>query len=86
MPVPGDFAPPPDAATRRRWTDADRAHRPQRRAALRERLSRAGIDAYFGLRPEHMRWLTGFALAEGEEKVAGHSGQFLLGREDVIVL
>ena len=33
-----------------------------------------------------MRWLTGFALAEGEEKVAGHSGQFLLGREDVIVL
>ena len=33
-----------------------------------------------------MRWLTGFALAEGEDKVAGHSGQFLVGADEVIVL
>ena len=33
-----------------------------------------------------MRWLTGFTLAEGEEKVAGHSGQFLVGADDVILL
>ena len=26
-----------------------------------------------------MRWLTGFTLGEGEDKVAGHSGQFLVG-------
>ena len=40
---------------------------------------RAGIDAYFGMRREHMRYLTGFTLADGEEKVAGTSGQFLVG-------
>ena len=43
-------------------------------APLRERLAAEGVDAYFGVRPEHMRWLTGFTLAEGEDKVAGHSG------------
>jgi Xaa-Pro aminopeptidase len=86
LPVPADFAPPPDAATRRRWAEADQAHRPGRIAALRERLASAGIDAYFGVRAEHMRWLTGFALAEGEDKVAGHSGQFLLGREELILV
>ena len=86
LPVPADFAPPPDAATRTRWTEADRANRPARVAHLREQLAGAGIDAYFGARPEHMRWLTGFALAEGEDKVAGHSGQFLVGAEAVILL
>ena len=30
-----------------------------------------------------MRWLTGFTLADGEEKVAGHSGQFLVGTDRV---
>ena len=40
-----------------------------------------GVDAYFGVRREHMRWLTGFNLADGEEKVAGHSGQFLVGTD-----
>ncbi|HEX5825146.1 MAG TPA: Xaa-Pro peptidase family protein, partial [Candidatus Limnocylindrales bacterium] len=35
---------------------------------------------------EHMRYLTGFTLGEGEEKVAGTSGQFLVGREDLVVL
>ena len=46
-------------------------HRPARLAALRARMAAEGVDAYFGARPEHMRWLTGFALAEGEDKVVG---------------
>ena len=33
-----------------------------------------------------MRYLTGFELAEGEEKVAGDSGQFLVGRDEVVIL
>ena len=33
-----------------------------------------------------MRYLTGFTLAEGEEKSAGHSGQFLVSGEEVVVL
>ncbi|HET7827999.1 MAG TPA: Xaa-Pro peptidase family protein [Candidatus Limnocylindrales bacterium] len=86
LPVPADFAPPPDAATRRRWTEADRAHRPERLAALRARMAAAGLDAYFGVRPEHMRWVTGFTLAEGEDKVAGHSGQFLVGADEVVLV
>ena len=45
-----------------------------------------GVDAYFGVRREHMRYLTGFALGDGEEKVAGNSGQFLVGGEEVVVL
>jgi len=44
------------------------------------------VDAYFGAKPEHMRWLTGFTLADGEEKVAGHSGQLLVGPEDVVLV
>ena len=60
--------------------------RPARLARLRERLASEGIDAYFGVRPEHSRWLTGFRLDEGEDKVAGHSGQFLVGPESLTVL
>jgi Xaa-Pro aminopeptidase len=86
LPVPADFAPPPDAATRARWLEAERALRPSRLAALRDRMAREGVDAYFGVRREHMRWLTGFTLAEGEDRVAGHSGQFLVGPDDVVVL
>ena len=37
---------------------------------VRARFVEAGIDAYFGVRREHMRYLTGFSLADGEEKVA----------------
>ena len=33
-----------------------------------------------------MRWLTGFTLAAGEDKVAGHSGKFLVGPDDVTVV
>ncbi len=86
LPVSADFAPPPGIATRRRWADEDRAARPLRLARLRDRLRTESVDAYFGVRPEHMRWLTGFALADGEEKVAGHSGQFLVGDADVILV
>ena len=86
LPVPADFALPPGADVRRRWRDADREHRPDRLARLRERLAAEGCDAYFGVKPQHMRWLTGFTLAEGEDKVAGHSGQFLVGPDEVVLL
>ena len=33
-----------------------------------------------------MRYLTGFTLADGEEKVAGTSGQFLVAGDEVVVL
>src|SRR5918994_5487679 len=85
-PVPGDFAPAPTPARRAAWSDADRAARPARVARLRDRFAEAGIDAYFGLRREHMRYLTGFSLAEGEEKVAGNSGQFLVAADEVVLL
>ena len=49
-------------------------------------MAAEGVDAYFGAKREHMRWLTGFTLAEGEDKVSGHSGQFLVGADSVIVL
>jgi Xaa-Pro aminopeptidase len=53
---------------------------------LRARFDPAGVDAYFGVRREHMRYLTGFTLADGEEKVAGNSGQFVVGGEEVAIL
>ena len=86
QPAPADFAGPPDEATRRGWDAADRAARPARLARLRDRFAAAGVDAYFGVRREHMRYLTGFTLEDGEEKVAGNSGQFVVGGEDVAVL
>ena len=86
LPRPEDFAAPPDAETRARWRDAEREHRPGRAARLRARMADEGVDAYFGLRSEHMRWLTGFTLAAGEDKVAGHSGQFLVGPDDITVV
>ncbi|HEY7590110.1 MAG TPA: aminopeptidase P family protein [Candidatus Limnocylindrales bacterium] len=86
LPDPADFAGPPTPADLRRWADADRAARPGRLARLRARFTDAGIDAYFGVRPEHMRYLTGFALGNGEEKVAGYSGQFLVGADEVVIL
>ena len=85
-PHPDDFAAPPGAAQLQRWSEADRAARPARLGRLRARFAEAGIDAYFGVRPEHMRYLTGFTLGDGEEKVAGTSGQFLVGGDEVVVL
>lgn len=86
LPAPGDFAPPPSARRLRAWDDADRAARPARLGRLRARLAEAGIDAYFGLRREEIRYLTGLALGEGEEKVAGHSGRFLVTADELVVL
>ena len=86
LPEPSDFAAPPTPADRARWADSDAAARSARLARVRARFEAAGIDAYFGLRREHMRYLTGFTLADGEEKVAGTSGQFLVGAEEVVVL
>ena len=85
-PSPADFAAAPTAAERLRWEEADRAARPERLARLRARFAEAGVDAYFGVRREHMRYLTGFTLGDGEEKVAGNSGQFLVSADDVAVL
>ena len=79
LPVPADFGVAPTPADLGRWDEADRAARPARLARLRARFAAAGVDAYFGVRREHMRYLTGFTLGEGEEKVAGNSGQFLVG-------
>ena len=86
LPVPADFAPPPDATTRARWRDAERSQLPGRLERLRARMAAEGVEAYFGVKREHMRWLTGFTLADGEEKVAGHSGQLLVGPEDVVLV
>jgi Xaa-Pro aminopeptidase len=86
LPIPADFVPPPDAATRARWRDAERSQLPGRLERLRARMAAEGVQAWFGVRREHMRWLTGFTLADGEEQVAGHSGQLLVGPEDVVLV
>jgi len=86
VPQAADFASPPTAAMRADWEAADRAARPARLARLRARFAAAGVDAYFGGRREHMRYLTGFTLADGEEKVAGNSGQFAVSGDEVAIL
>ncbi len=85
-PDPADFAATPTPTVLAGWEAADRAARPARLSRLRARFEAAGVDAYFGVRREHMRYLTGFSLADGEEKVAGNSGQFVVGAEEVTVL
>ena len=77
---------PPDGAAVERWLTEDRHRRPARLERFRERLAREGVDAYFGVRRENTRYLTGFDLADGEEKVAGNSGQFLVSADEVVVL
>jgi len=75
----------PDAGHRAAWLAADLAARPARLDRVRTRLEVAGLDAYFGTRPEHARYLTGFALGDGEDRVAGSSGWFVVGRDDVVL-
>jgi Xaa-Pro aminopeptidase len=79
-------SPPPSVAQRSAWAAADRAARPARLARLRERLLAEGLDAYFGIRSENSRYLTGFALADGEDRVAGTSGHFLVTPDEVALL
>ncbi len=86
LPSPADFAAPPKAEDHARWAEADRAARPARLARLRARFAAHNVEAYFGVRRENTRYVTGFVLGEGEEKVAGHSGQFLVGGSEVVVL
>jgi Xaa-Pro aminopeptidase len=49
-------------------------------------MAAEGVDAYFGIRSEHMRYLTGFTLDDGEDRVAGHSGRFIVAADEVVVL
>ncbi len=84
-PRPDDIAPAPTATDRAAWARADRLARPARLERLRERFAGAGVDAYFGVRSEHVRYLTGFVLGDGEDRVAGSSGWFLVGADEVIV-
>jgi Xaa-Pro aminopeptidase len=86
LPEPADFAPAPTDRQRTAWSEADRSARPARLARLRGRFAAAGVDAYFGVRPEHARYLTGLAFGDGEERVAGTSGQFLVGADEMLVL
>jgi Xaa-Pro aminopeptidase len=76
----------PSAADYERWRAADQAARPQRLEAFRAHLAQEGVDAYFGLRRENVRYLAGLELGEGEEKVSGYSGHFLVSRDEVVVL
>jgi Xaa-Pro aminopeptidase len=69
-----------------RWASADRAARPNRLEALRARMEDERVDAYFGVRRENTHYLTGFVLGDGEEKVAGVSGQFFISGGEVLVL
>ena len=85
-PHPADFPAPPSPRDRARWAEADRAERPVRLARLRSRLALDGLDAYFALRSEHMRYLTGFVLHDGEDLLAGNSGRFLVTADEVVVL
>ena len=86
LPHPADFPAPPSDADRARWAAADAEARPARLARLRARMAADGVDAYFGVRSEHMRYLTGFALEDGEDRVAGHSGKFFVSADQVVVL
>lgn len=76
---------PPTSADLLRWVAADTTARPARLARFRARLAAEGVDAYFGVRRENTRYLTGFVLGEGEEKVAGYSGQFLVSADETVV-
>ncbi len=84
-PEPADFGGPPSPADRERWDAADRAARPERLARLRARMAGAGVDAYLGVRAEHSRYLTGLVLGDGEEKVAGASGWFVVSPAEVVL-
>jgi Xaa-Pro aminopeptidase len=85
-PHPAEFAAPPTRLDRERWDDADRAARPGRLAALRARMAGEGVDGYFGVRWEHVRYLTGLKFDEREVAGAGDSGKFLVTADAVYVL
>jgi Xaa-Pro aminopeptidase len=49
-------------------------------------MAEAGVDGYFGVRWEHMRYLTGLPFDEREVMGAGDSGKFLVTGSESIVL
>ena len=49
-------------------------------------MTAEGLDAYFGVRSEHVRYLTGFELGDGEDRVAGNSGRFVVTGGEVVLL
>jgi Xaa-Pro aminopeptidase/Xaa-Pro dipeptidase len=53
---------------------------------LRATLAERQLDAYFGLKPENGRYLTGFVLGDGEEKVCGASGRFLVSADEAVLV
>ncbi|MES1239461.1 MAG: M24 family metallopeptidase, partial [Chloroflexota bacterium] len=85
-PHPADFPAPPTAADRKRWAESDRAARPERLARLRSRMAEGGVDGYFGVRWEHMRYLTGLPFDESEISGSGDSGKFLITMDGVYLL
>jgi len=85
-PHPADFAAPPSATQRAAWVEADRSARPGRLAKLRERMAAEGVDGYFGVRWEHMRYLTGLPFDESEVTGSGDTGKFLVGADQVWVI
>jgi len=84
VPVGGSDS--PSQADRERWRQDDGAARPRRVDRLREDLAAESLDAYFGLRPENARYLTGFVLADAEEKVSGASGRFFVSADETVVV
>ena len=86
LPEPADFEAQPDARRIAAWLEADRAARPARVDRVRARFAEADVDAYFGVRSENSRYVTGFALRPGEDKVAGNSGWFLIGGDELVLL
>ena len=76
----------PSTSDRQRWRNADLEARPRRVEALRATLASQRLDAYFGLRPENARYLTGFVLGDGEEKVCGSSGRFFVSADETVVV
>jgi Xaa-Pro aminopeptidase len=85
-PHPADFPAPPTASDRQRWAEADRAARPERLSRLRKRMADGGVDGYFGVRWEHMRYLTGLPFDEAEISGSGDSGKFLITMDDIFLL
>jgi Xaa-Pro aminopeptidase len=86
LPEPADFEAQPDPRRIAAWLAADHEARPARVERVRARFADADVDAYFGVRNENSRYVTGFALRPGEDRVAGNSGWFLIGGEEVVLL
>jgi Xaa-Pro aminopeptidase len=49
-------------------------------------MAAEGVDGYFGVRWEHMRYLTGLPFDDHEVTGSGDSGKFLVGMEQVWVI